>query len=252
MHIDLVNMMTPYLFIFARFSSAFLMAPGLSDASIPVRYRLLFALSLSFMLRPLIDDLPTTEHHVTLMFILGYEVAVGLLMGFVLRLFLMMLSVTGSIISVQIGLGNAMVFNPSLGSQATVIEQFFMICGVTLFFMSDLHHQLLHTCVRSYTILPLYTASQPPYVLSDIIKRLPEFMGHTFNMACQFTLPFLILGLIFQFLLGLLSRVVPSFQVFFIALPLQILLGFLLLAYVIVLMLSLSVDQAPALLKPFQ
>ena len=253
MTIDLIELITPYLFVFARFSAAFLMAPGLSDTTIPSRYRLLFCLSLSFVLRPLIEPLPVTEHHPTLILIVGYEVGVGLLIGFCMRFFLSMLSTMGSIVSVQIGLGNAMVFNPSLGAQATVIEQFFMVSGVILFFMHDMHHTLIQTCLKSYDVLPLYTATAHNRSFPlEIVQQLPMLMSHSFNMACQIALPFLILGLIFQFLLGLLSRVVPSFQVFFIALPLQILLGFFLLAYVIVLMLNISLDYTPTLLKPFQ
>lgn len=253
MTFDLVDLCMPYLFIFARFSAAFMMAPGISDTNIPAQYRLFFSLAISLCLRPLLPDIDATHDHLTLIFILGYEVLMGLLIGFCMRFFLALINVLGSIASVQVGLGNAMVFNPSLGAQASVVEHFFMVCGVFLFFASDCHHVFIQTCFQSYASIPPFNSATAPSspILSSILQTLPYFLNYSFNMACQLALPFLILGMVFQSLLGMLSRIVPTFQVFFIALPLQMGLGFLLLSYIVAPTLRLSLEIASYYLKPF-
>jgi flagellar biosynthetic protein FliR len=55
-------------------------------------------------------------------------------------------------------------------------------------------------------------------------------VGAAFAIALQLAGPFLLAGTVWQFALGLLSRLVPQLQVYFAAMPGQIAGGLLLLA----------------------
>jgi flagellar biosynthetic protein FliR len=54
--------------------------------------------------------------------------------------------------------------------------------------------------------------------------------GAHFALAVRLAAPFLLIGTIWQVALGLLSRLVPQIQIYFAALPGQVLGGLLLLA----------------------
>jgi flagellar biosynthetic protein FliR len=49
-------------------------------------------------------------------------------------------------------------------------------------------------------------------------------------MGLRMSAPFIIFGLLFNLGLGVLNRLMPAMQIFFVGLPLQILGGFVLLA----------------------
>lgn len=248
-HIDLIAIFTPYLLIFARTSALFTIAPGFGDHSLPIRYRLVFALAFAVIIKDILPPLPVPSHHIDIIALFMQEILIGFVMGSVARLFLSILDILGTIMGMQIGLGNAMMFNPSLSMQATVVEQFIVLSGVMMFMAMDGPHLLLKSIINSYDVfsyLPSNNPTELSHTLHDflpVFQKFPSFFAHAFHVACQISLPFLILGLLFQVVLGLMNRIVPSIQIFFIALPLQILLGIFLMLLITGLCLRLSMEH---------
>ena len=94
--------------------------------------------------------------------------------------------------------------------------------GITLFFATDMHHlghrraqRQLHVCSRR--------ARCPP--TGDVAALITRTVAGAFRIGIQLSAPFLVFGLVFNIGLGVLSRLMPQMQVFFVALPLSILLG---------------------------
>jgi flagellar biosynthetic protein FliR len=58
-------------------------------------------------------------------------------------------------------------------------------------------------------------------------------VASAFRIGVQLAAPFLVFGLLFNLGLGVLSRLMPQMQVFFVGMPLSILLGFLILMLVL-------------------
>jgi flagellar biosynthesis protein FliR len=58
---------------------------------------------------------------------------------------------------------------------------------------------------------------------------ISHLVSRSFTIALQLAAPFLVVSLMLYVALALISRLMPQLQVFFIALPLQIVLGFMLL-----------------------
>ncbi len=262
MRIDLIAFVLPYLLIFARISSTLTIAPGFSDTHIPVRYRLLFALALSLTLKDVLPpysilSAPMDSEKINslpLIMLLIQETLIGTFIGFISRLLLNILDIIGNIVSLQTGLGNATVFNPTMAAQTPVLDHFVIVAGIMLFFTMDVHHLVIKSIIHSYIHFPVHPVHLEQGLFSSLLRPLENlslFFMQSFKIACQLSLPFLILGLLFQFMLGLLNRVVPSIQIFFIALPLQILLGFILLMIVLPLVLHLSLTNFSQLYNQF-
>ena len=220
------------LVIFARIGTALFLMPGISAIFVPARVRLLLALGLTLAVTPLLSpSMPaTTSEPALLLQIIVGEMLIGAFLGTVMRLLVATLEVAGTVIGFQVGLANALAFNPQLATQSTVIGTFLSLAGILLIFVTDLHHLMMRGVMDSYTLFP---AGALPAMgdLSDVVAR--QFAG-TFAVAVQMSAPFLVSGLILYFGIGLLARLMPQVQIFFIALPVQIGLG------LIVLMLSFS------------
>ena len=103
-----------------------------------------------------------------------------------------------------------------------MIGRFFSLVALVLLFATELHHELLLALIDSYRLLP--PGGLPP--VGDFAAQAIAFMSNAFVVALQISAPIMVVGLLFYLGLGLVARLMPAVQVFFVALPLQILLGF--------------------------
>ncbi len=218
----------PFLFIFSRLGSALILFPGIGETYVPVRMRLMFAASLSFiMLEPLMPSLPAAPATPSgLAFVIFFEILVGIFFGTILRLIMNCLETVGSIVAVQMGLSNAMILNPVLASQSPLPSAFLSITGVTLLFISGLDHMLIRSLVATYNIFPPGDTLQP----GDIAQSLIQLMDRSFMVGIQLSTPFLVVGLLMYVALGMMQKLMPQVQLFLVMLPVQIWGGLVLLA----------------------
>ncbi|WP_119459755.1 flagellar biosynthetic protein FliR [Rhodospirillaceae bacterium SYSU D60014] len=212
-----------FLLVFARIGSAVMLLPGFGEAYVSPRIRLVLALLLSFVIMPLAaaDLPPLPDALLQLFLLLAGEIVIGILLGTVTRLLLVGLLTAGMIIALQIGIANALANDPASAQQGSIIGNFLMALGVILIFATDLHHLMLRALIDSYSLfLP-----GVPLQLGDMAALITRIVSLSFVLSMQIAAPFILIGLIFYLGLGLLARLMPQVQVFFIAIPLQILLG---------------------------
>ncbi|MEM7045030.1 MAG: flagellar biosynthetic protein FliR [Pseudomonadota bacterium] len=217
---DLFNL----ILVFVRVGAALMLMPGFSEPYIFSRSRLLFALVLSFLLTPPLSPyLPGPPDHVGELFVLiGGEALFGLFIGTATRIMFATLHVAGSTIAVQSGLATASVFDPNQSTQGTLPGNFLTTVAMVLLFVTDGHHMLLRGIVESYAHLGAGMALP----LGDMASFITRVVQKGFNLGVQMAAPLLLVGLLTNLAMGILNRLMPSFQVFFIALPLQLLLSF--------------------------
>ena len=237
-----------FMLVFARVGAMLSLMPGFSDESTPMRLRLMLGLFLAAIIYPtVLLDLPPTPKSMPALGVLMFrEIVLGVMLGGASRLILQALHVTGSIIANQIGIAAATLFDPSQGGQATVVTRFMGVMGVVMIFSFNLHHSLIIGVARSYALF----APGSPLLTADFAKMSTDIVAQTFALGVQLSAPFLVFGLIFNVGLGLISRLVPSLQVFFVAQPLTLLFGFALLAAVIGTTMTVFVERFATLLAP--
>jgi flagellar biosynthetic protein FliR len=149
------------------------------------------------------------------------ETAIGLLIGGILRFFMTSLATAGEIISIQTTLAFAQTANPMQASPSTTLGTFLGLMGILLIMTTNLHHLFLSAIVRSYTIFP-FTRTIP---LADANALAVQTVSRSFALGLQLAAPVVALSLIFNIATGLVGRVMPQFQIFFVATPLMVLLG---------------------------
>jgi flagellar biosynthesis protein FliR len=220
-----------FLLVFARIGTMLMLLPGLGEQTIPTRMRLTVALAMTVLMLPLHRaayriDLTALSPAVTL---LAGEILIGALLGITARLAIGGLQVTGSIVAQQLGLGFVTAVDPTQGEQGVIVGNFLTMLGVMLVFATDTHYLAIAALDESYN---LFAPGAMPFS-GDMAAHITNVVAGTFRIGVQLSAPFLVFGLLFNLGLGILSRLMPQMQVFFVGMPLSILGGLLLLFLVI-------------------
>jgi len=86
-------------------------------------------------------------------------------------------------------------------------------------------------------------------LIGDVATLTTQTIGGAFKIGIQLSAPFLVFGLLFNLGLGVLSRLMPQMQVFFVGMPLSILVGFLILLLVIGAMMTVFLGSVETVLN---
>ncbi len=209
--------------VFARVGAIVLMLPGVGESYVPPRIRLSFALLMALALTPVVQTampgLPSTIGGMAGWII--REVITGLMIGSVIRLFLSALGVAGEIVSLQTTLSFSQTANPLQAQPGTTIAAFLTLLGVVLVFATNLHHLFIAGMVGSYDVI----RPTGPLIYQDATELIIRTVGDSFALGVQLSAPVIVFSLIFNLATGLVGRVMPQFQIFFAATPLNVLLG---------------------------
>jgi flagellar biosynthetic protein FliR len=154
------------------------------------------------------------------------------------RLIMSALETAGYLIAAQSGLAFAQTFDPGQGTQGAMVSTFLSLIGALLVFESGLHHLALGAISGSYILLPPGNALPA----GDMAELALTMVSGAFALGLQLAAPFLVFGLIIYAALGVLSRLMPQLQVFFLAMPVNILSGFVILMLVIGVMMTKFLD----------
>jgi flagellar biosynthetic protein FliR len=219
------------LLIFARVGSAMMLLPGFGEFYVLARWRLLLALALALLLTPVLAPAlpPLPAGAVQLAAIVGSEAMIGLFMGTVARILLSALDVAGTVVSLQLGLSAAQIFNPMAAAPAALTSTLYSVLGVLLIFLSDLHHLLLRAIVESYDVFQ--PGVLPP--MGDFSEMITRSVAGAFRLGIEMAAPFIVLGTLFYAALGIVGRLVPQLQILFVTQPLQIIGGLMALGFVL-------------------
>jgi len=226
-----------YLLMFSRIGAILMLMPALGEDMIPMRMRLSFALAFTLVLYPLLSpSLPAMPEDV--MAIIGlifHELAIGIILGAIVRISVMATQVAGAIIAFQTGLSSAMAADPTqVGMQGAVFGSFLSFLGMVLIFATDLHHVALAATYDSYMVFPL----DAPLMFDDAAQLAIRTVGSAFSIGIQMSAPFIVFGLVFNLGAGILARLMPALQVYFLLMPANIIIGLVLFAMLLVMMMG--------------
>jgi flagellar biosynthesis protein FliR len=236
-----------FLLVFARIGTMLMLLPGLGELMVPARVRLTSALVLAAVMLPLHRaayqiDLQSIG---PLILMLGEELLIGAVLGMTARLTIAALQVTGSVVAQQLGLGFVTAVDPTQGQQGVIIGNFLTILGIALLFATNLHHLVIAALDDSYT---LFIPGEVP-LTGDMAALMTRTLAGAFRVGVQLSAPFLVFGLLFNLGLGLLSRLMPQMQVFFVGMPLSILAGFMMLFLLLAAMMGTYMGSVESVLR---
>lgn len=222
-----------FMLMFARLGTMVMLLPALGESSIPARMRLSIALALTLVLYPIASssypaDLMTNLPRLGVL--LAGEFMIGFAVGLTARMITSALQTAGTIMASQIGLSFAMGSDlTNSGQQGALIGNYLSILAVTLIFVTDAHFLIIAALHDSFTLFP--PGNLMP--VGDITKVAVDTFAYIFSISVRMSAPFIVVGLVFYFGLGLLNKLMPQMQIFFISMPVNITLGIALLLVLI-------------------
>ncbi|WP_420103574.1 flagellar biosynthetic protein FliR [Bosea sp. (in: a-proteobacteria)] len=237
-----------FVLVFARVGTMVMLMPGIGERFIFSRARLSLAFFIALVILPMArPSLSVPQDLPALLTLLVGEVLIGLVIGVCARLVMAALQTAGTILAQAMGLGFAMTVDPTGGAQNPSIGNFLTMLGITLVLTSDLHHLAIAAVHESYRLLP--PGGTP--AVDDVMTLAIRSAGQGFAIAVQIAAPFIVFGLLFNLGLGVLARMMPQLQVFFLAVPASIFGGMLILLAVLGVMMSVFIADIGTFLRQF-
>ncbi|MFK7973796.1 MAG: flagellar biosynthetic protein FliR [Rickettsiaceae bacterium] len=213
-----------FMLVFARLGTAFSRFPAIGSPYIFARGKLAFALTVSFVMMPILQEyLPKYTNNFALN--IGYlaiEIFIGLIISLAANIYFQSLHFVGQIISMQSGLGAAAFFDPLQKSQVAIFSNFMLLVAIVFIFATNTHFLFIQAVADSYIKFP------PGELVNsgDLSKFVSFVINDSFILSFKIVSPFLVVALAIMTGSGMLARLMPNLQVFFVITPAQILVMF--------------------------
>jgi flagellar biosynthetic protein FliR len=211
-----------FILAFTRIMAMIIPVPVLGGQSIPAQVRIGLGIILSAVLIPWQPLAPEVHELGIFAFAAGIfqELIIGLLAGFAATLTFGALQIAGETMGLSSGFGAGNILNPAVGASGSALDQLFIMVGMLLFVVMDGHHYFLIAVQKTFTILPVNTPI--PFTDANILLTMT---AELIAAGIQLALPVIGALLLADISMGLLARVAPQIQIFFLGLPAKIGLG---------------------------
>ena len=203
----------------ARVSGLVLVAPVFSARPIPMPVKSGLVILLTLLM------LPVAQAHVatpalTPVAVVG-EALVGFALGLGAALIVGAAETAGELLSIQIGLSGAAIFDPLSQRQVTALGQLVHLFAVVLVLSLDGHLVMLDALGSSARLVPVGT----PLDVAGGLRALAVQGSTLFALGLQLASPVVAVVLVANVALAVLSRAAPQLQILQLAFPVQILVG---------------------------
>ena len=235
--------------IFLRVGGMVMLIPGIGDRTVPAQARLAFALLLSLCLGPVaapyLPPLPDT------LGVMGgqvfKEIFIGVMLGLVMQIMTMALAVCGEAVSIQTTLSFSQTTNPMEAEPGSSVSSFLSVMSIALIFATGVDHLFLSAMARSYVLFQPAKAAP----LMDMATLAVKTFTESFALGIQLAAPVIVFSIVFNVAVGLVGRMMPQFQVFFVATPLSVLFGLSVFALSLGAIALVWLDHYQAFLRQF-
>jgi len=234
--IDILREMFPiYMLVFTRVSAMLLTLPVFGYQTVPGKVRLMLSLAITLLIAmPLSKEMTITyDSHWELFSIVGSELLIGLMIGIGARFIFEAVTIAGSFISMQVGMGMMQVVDPNSSQQQPIVSQLLFMVVLVYFLALDGHHMLLEALFNSFKlIVPGGARFQ-----SELGVHFISGGSLMYDLAFRLAAPALVFLILIDISLAFVTRMMPQANIFFISLPLKLGVG------MVILILTLNIVQ---------
>jgi flagellar biosynthetic protein FliR len=234
--------------VFARMVGVFLFLPGFAESYIPVPIRLTFAFIFAVVITPIVGKfipaMPTDA--LGLGFFLLSEVLIGTFFALIINLVKYSLEFAGSLIAQQSSLAPSFMTQFG-GEQTALVSSFYMMLGIVLIFASNAHHIMLSAIINTYEIFDVGKLEK----LNVLTETISSHISNVLMVGFKISAPIMVINLAINIMSGIMGRLMPTMQVAFVFVPLQIALSLLVIALSLVTSMTLFLDFLKETLMKF-
>ncbi len=220
-HVDIL------LIIFCRIIPTILFLPIIEESRVPKMVTVGLSLCLAIAVF-MVTDCSQVYYNPTLVsytMLLIREMLVGLIIGFIFKIFFQIYQFVGTLWSTQGGLGMSMALDPVGGVEAPIIGRFYNLCFCAIFILGGGYHWFIKTLVESFTLIPINKVVLGTHLVAGTVSTI----GNYLLIGLKLAMPILSILILIDVGLGILARAVPQMNMFVIGIPLKIVILFVLM-----------------------
>ncbi len=222
-----------YFLVLTRLLAILSAVPVLGGRTIPAQVRLGLGLLLAAVIIPSpipVEQVDNSFYEPLMPYLwdVARELITGILAGTALRLAFMAFEVAAIFMGQSVGFSAGTLLNPAFDSSSTAFDQLYTLCAILLFLVIDGHHQVLQGVARTFTVVPLRSLA----LTAGGEDQLIRLSAGMFLSAAQMALPVVAVMLLLDVAFGLVARVAPQVNIFFIEAPAKMGVGLLTLSAV--------------------
>lgn len=218
----LIRYVSQIIWPFARIGGLLLAVPVFSSVLLPSRVKIIFLFVLSWICAPLVPEELTFLHFNGLYLVyLAQEFFLGLLMGFVLQFAFQVFILGGQIISMQAGMGFAVMVDPASKASVPLVGQLYLMMMTLIFLALNGHLMIVDSLMDSFKRMPIGHSGVSTSTLWHVIT----FSGWMFKKALLISIPALLSLLVVSLSFGVMARAAPQLNIFSLGFPITLLMG---------------------------
>jgi flagellar biosynthetic protein FliR len=215
-----------FMLVIARLAPLFVFAPLFSSKLVPLRVRGIVAVALAVGLTPLAlaGQRPPLDA-ASIAGLITKELLVGMAFAFAVGILFYALQVAGSLLDTIVGFAFGAAVDPLTGNQGTVLSQLYGLVGLMIFIAINGDQLLIRGFAETFDLVPLLDT---PNLARMVDGAVGAFAG-IFAAAIQVAAPVLLALILTDVAFGLVTRVVPTINVFSIGVPTKVIVGFVII-----------------------
>lgn len=224
------------LLIFMRLAPVLVVSPVAVFARVPLTVRVFLGLIFAAVMA---SSLPDTPIRLSPAMLAG-ELVLGMVIAFGFHVAKGALDMLGRLLDTQVGLNASGVFDPGTQNVTGIIAELLGLAFLMLFVATNQHHELLRALNDLLALVP------PGSVSLEIVSApLLQVMAQQFLLALIIVAPVVVALWLTDVAFAFMSRSMPQANVYFLALPIKLALG----ALMLLLTLPLIVQRVPLMFE---
>lgn len=215
---------------FFRILACLHFSPALDNKVVPRRIKIVIALVLAVLITPMLPKRVVLTELLSMntVLLVGEQLLWGFLFGIIMQIIFVALETAGHILSMNMGLGMAVMNDPVNGNSTTVISQMIYVFCTLLFFIMDGHLLVVTILFKGFLYWPIGQAINAP-----TLQYVAQSLSWIIASATLIALPTTFVMLIVQGGFGLLNRVSPTLNLFSLGFPISMLFGLLCITMIV-------------------
>lgn len=201
--------------------------PILGSASIPALFKIGLSFAITLLLYPLLnlEGFPVQPSILALSLGMISEIILGVIIGLSVRMVFAGVQLAGQLVGFQMGLAMANIVDPSTSEQLPLLGELNNIIALLIFVTINAHHWFIRAVADSFRLVPPFAF----HFSNSLMEQLVGLGGDMFVIAIKVGAPVIAALFLMSVAFGVAARAVPQMNIFFVALPVQILVGMLFL-----------------------
>ena len=211
-----------FMLILTRMVGLFLYVPFFAHDAIPLIAKAGFSVAFAIIVFPLVDINVAMPSSLWVLAIwMAKEIAVGLAMGFAVRMLFFVLDFAAYILTVEIGLTPGAEFDPSSARGAGPLSSMMYFLGMMVLLLTGGEYNVFRAFISSYEVSPVGYMVENGYALEFLVEQT----AGVFKVGILMAAPVIAVNFLVYLVFAVLGKVVPKLNVFILSFSVRILAG---------------------------